>query len=113
MGDTASQLFLVRLSRRASVCLMLVGALVLIGWLLHIQFLKSAAPAFIAMNPLTAVLFVIGGGALLRASNRGRKRPDAMVLVCGVILLLGGATKVVECCLGVDFNFDQLLFHKQ
>lgn len=112
MGDTASQQFLVRLSRWASCGLIFVGSLVLIGWLLHIPILKSAAPTFIAMNPLSAVLFIVGGGALLRAANRGRKRPDVIVLICGAILLLGGATKIVECCLGVDFNFDQMLFHR-
>jgi signal transduction histidine kinase len=113
MGDNASQLFLVRLSRRASCALILVGALVLLGWLFHLQILKSAAPGFIAMNPLSAVLFIIGGSALVRAGNRTRKRPDMIVLICGVILLLGGMTKIVECCLGVDFNFDQLLFQRE
>jgi signal transduction histidine kinase len=112
MGDTASQLFLVRLSRRTSIGLILVGGLVLLGWLLDIQFLKSAAPTFIAMNPLTAVLFIIAGSALLRAGNRLRKRPDLIVMICAVIILLGGTTKIVECCMGVDFNFDQLLFQR-
>jgi signal transduction histidine kinase len=113
MGDTASQQFLARLSRRASVALIFLGSLVLTGWLFHVQILKSAAPTFIAMNPLTAVLFIIGGAALLRAGNRSRKRPDKIVLICAVIILLGGATKIVECFLGIDLNFDQLLFHRE
>ena len=45
MGDTASQQFLERLSRRASVALIILGFLVLIGWLFHVQILKSAVPA--------------------------------------------------------------------
>ena len=57
MAETASQLFLLRLSRRASSAMIFVAGLVLTGWLLHLQILKSAWPGLIAMNPLTALLF--------------------------------------------------------
>jgi len=112
MGDTASQQFLMRLSRRASVAVILVGSLVLIGWLFHVPVLKSGGATLMAMNPVTAVLFIVAGAAVLRAGRRGRKRPDKMVLIFAVVILIGGLAKVVECCGGVDLNFDQWLFHK-
>jgi signal transduction histidine kinase len=112
MGDTASQHFLERLSRRASFALVFLGCLVLIGWLFHVQMLKSAAPTFIATNPLTAVLFIVGGAALVRAGNRSRKRPDKIVMICAVVVLLGGAEKIAECAFHFDLNLDQLLFRR-
>jgi signal transduction histidine kinase len=113
MAQTASQLFLLRFSRWLSVAVMLIGGLVLLGWLFNNGFLKSAAPQFTAMNPLTAVLFIVSGSALLRAARPGRKWPDTVVLVCGVVVLLGGGTKVAECVFHFDLNFDQLLFHRE
>ncbi|MFN2542567.1 MAG: sensor histidine kinase, partial [Chthoniobacterales bacterium] len=38
-----------------------VGALVLIGWAFGLERLKRVAPEFIAMNPATAVMFVLTG----------------------------------------------------
>ena len=113
MAQTASQLFLSRFSRWVSVLVILIGSAVLVGWLLNIQLLKSAAPHLIAMNPLTAVLFILCGVGLLHATGPNRKAPDKVVLICGAIVLLGGAEKVAECVFGFDLNFDQLLFHKE
>jgi signal transduction histidine kinase len=113
MARTASQQFLLRFSRWVSVLVLLIGATVLLGWLLNIQLLKSAAPHLIAMNPLSAVLFILCGAALMRATAANRKRPDNVVLICGAIVLLGGAAKVAECAFGFNLNFDQLLFRKE
>jgi signal transduction histidine kinase len=113
MADTASQLFLLRISRRASFGVILIGGLVLAGWLLHVQVLKSAWPGLIAMNPLSALLFIIAGFALIRAGQRFRKRPDKIVLICGIIVVLGGATKIAECAFQFDLNLDQMMFQHE
>jgi len=113
MAETATQLFLLRFSRRVSSVVMLIGSLVLLGWLFHVQILKSAAPNFIAMNPLTAILFILCGAALIRASEKGRKLPDKVVLACAVVILLGGAMKIAECVLHFELNFDQLFFRNE
>ncbi|HWD91906.1 MAG TPA: ATP-binding protein [Verrucomicrobiae bacterium] len=101
-----------RFSRWVSVLVILIGGTVLVGWLFNIQLLKSVAPDLIAMNPLTAILFTLCGAALLHATGPDRKVPDKIVLICGAIILLGGAAKVVECVFGVDLNFDQTLFRR-
>jgi signal transduction histidine kinase len=113
MAQTASQLFLLRFSRWVSVLVILIGSTVLMGWLFNIQLLKSAAPHLIAMNPLSAILFILCGAAFLHATGPNRKPPDKVVLVCGAIILLGGAAKVAECAFGFDLNFDQTLFRKE
>ena len=113
MAETASQKFLLRFSRQVSCVVILIGSLVLIGWLFHVPVLKSAAPHYIAMNPLTAILFILCGAALVRASEKGAKRPDKVVLACAGVVLLGGAMKIAECVFNFDLNFDQLFFHKE
>jgi signal transduction histidine kinase len=44
-----------------------VGILVLVGWSLGLDPLKRMLPAFVAMNPATAVLFILTGTALALA----------------------------------------------
>ncbi len=112
MAQTRSQLFLLRFSRRASVVVVVIGALVLVGWLLHVQVLKSSAPHLIAMNPLTAILFILSGFALLQATAAGKKSSNKVVVICATLVLLGGAMKIAECIFDFDLNFDQLLFHR-
>src|SRR6185312_3890611 len=113
MAETASQLFLQRLSRRASAAVFFIAGLVLVGWLLHVQVLKSVGRDFIAMNPLSALLFIVAGYGLLRAGQRRRKRPDILVIICGIIIVLGGAEKIAECAFNFDLNLDKLLFQRQ
>jgi len=112
MAQTKSQLFLLRFSRWASVVIIGIAGLVLFGWLLNVQVLKSVAPHFIAMNPLTAVLFILSGAALLDSTAKGKKSSKKVVKICGVLVLLGGAMKVVECVFDFNLNFDELLFRK-
>ena len=114
MAQTRSQLFLLRFSRRASVLIVVIGALVLTGWLLHVQVLKSTAPHLFAMNPVTAILFILCGVALLQATTKakGKKSSRKVMVVCGTLILLGGGMKVAECVFDLDLNFDQLLFRK-
>lgn len=105
---TASQSFLLRFARRAGVAVILIGVLDLAGWLFHVQVLKSFAPDSNAMEPVTAVLLVLCGVAVIRAATR--KFPDAIALVCAAVVTVGGGMKVLECLFGFDFPFDgQLL----
>lgn len=113
MAETASQQFLLRLSRRASIAVIIIAGLVLVGWLLHVPVLKSVAPGLIAMNPLTASLFLIAGFALIRAGQRYRKRPDILVMICGVLIIVGGATKVADCVFHFDRSVDEMMFQQQ
>jgi signal transduction histidine kinase len=113
MAETASQLFLQRLSRRSSLAVIFIASLVLVGWLLHVQVLKSVERGLIAMNPFTALLFIIAGCALIRAGQRYRKRPDIIVIICGIIIVLGGAEKIAECVFNFDLNLDKMLFQRQ
>ena len=89
----------------------LVGFLVLAGWAFDIEILKRPKLSFVAMNPMTACLFILSG-ALLGLSLQ--RRPLSAVLwirKIGALLLLAIAgAKIVELGLGWPTHVDQWLF---
>lgn len=58
-----------RLSPMAGVLSALIGCLVLSGWALGIDRLKSIAPGFDTMKPDAALAFVLAGMALSRCEE--------------------------------------------
>lgn len=108
MAKTASQLFLVRFSRRASQVIIVLGVFVLAGWIFNVPVLKSGAPHLIAMDPLTAALFILSGIALIRTNKVDSG--DAFITFCAVVIALGGAMKILECVFRLDLRFEEPLF---
>ncbi len=101
--------------RLASVGTVLVGTLVLAGWALDVQLLKSLDPGWVTMKANTAVAFVLVGLSLWLVTDRareehrnvGRRVGQACALVAGLIGLL----TLFEYGLGWNLGIDQLLFH--
>jgi hypothetical protein len=92
----------------------LAAALVLLGWLLHIDRLKRLAPGLTSMNPLTALSFACACAALWLLRNGpldGRRRLCAGLL--GSVALLAGLTKLFDLAAGTSLCPDDLLFRSQ
>jgi hypothetical protein len=53
-----------RLSFVAGIVVALTGSLVLAGWAFRITALKQVLPGLVAMNPMTAVAFMLAGFSL-------------------------------------------------
>src|ERR1019366_3855067 len=84
-----------------------VGAIVLVGWWLGIDVLKSIVPGHLTMKVNTAIGFILlGGGMLLRA--RGSR---AAILPISVVLALS-AVVGSQYLLGRDLGVDQWLFRE-
>src|SRR5215470_14966459 len=106
------------LSRALLRVVLLIGGLALAGWLLNLDALKSILPGRVAMNPLTALAFLVAATSLwlLEAESRGFPRRvwmrrvawggAAIVATIGLVTLLGYA-------LGENIGLDQLLFRTQ
>jgi signal transduction histidine kinase len=86
------------------------GLLTLVGWLMHIDSLKSGAVGLAPMNPLTALLFIASGSALaLTAQERAHAVTWAVRLLGLVVASVGGA--ILGRYLGLwNSSLDQLLF---
>jgi signal transduction histidine kinase len=86
---------------------MLLGILVLVGWLLDITALKRVLPGLVVMAPSTAVGLMLVGAALL-ASARGQDGVMGQV-VAGAAAVIGLLT-LVEYVAGVSLGIDRILF---
>jgi len=100
-------------SRTASVVAVLVGGLVLVGWTLDVGVLKRVLPGAVAMNPVTAVSFVLLGASLwiLCHEAPGVSRRIAQGFAGAVALV--GLGKLVQIAFGWDLGIDQLLFSQK
>jgi PAS domain S-box-containing protein len=84
-----------------------VGVIVLFGWLLGLNAIKSVIPGLTAMNPMTAVSFILVGAALWLLTTK-QHTPWAQTLglvVAGISLL-----KLIDLVLGTNIGIDRLLF---
>lgn len=96
-------------SKIISICIILVGCAVVIGWSFDIQILKSILPQWVAMKPNTALGFVLSGLALnLLHSSRKLKLRVAQAL--GVAIALLGLLTLSQHLFGWNLGIDQLLF---
>src|SRR5262245_45292740 len=101
------------LSKAASALGLVGGGTVLVGWQLDASVLTSILPGRVAMNPLTALSFMLTASALwLSLPSACARRPlltraarvaAAVVATIGVVTLVGYAV-------GANLGLDQLLF---
>ncbi len=101
------------LSRAASVIVMLVGFLVLVGWAFDFATLKSVFPGMVTMKVNTALAFILAGGSLwLRQTKRTDQRAYRLAQGCAGAVVLIGALTLSEYLLGRGLGIDQLLFQE-
>ena len=101
-----------RISRAAALLAIATATAVMIGWIFGIEPLKRISPGFVAMNPVTAICFVLSGAALFVLSDpSGKKRLIARILA--TTMLLVGAIKLSGYCFAVPIQIDALLFSSQ
>jgi signal transduction histidine kinase/DNA-binding response OmpR family regulator len=106
--------FLKALSRAAAVGVILGGGLVLLGWALGAELLKSGFPGLVPMNPGTALLFILAGAALAlqQAERRGPPTRRAGLALAAVVVAAALAT-FPGALLKWDDSWDRLLFRDQ
>jgi len=89
--------------------------LVLLGWALGIDWLKSLSPSWVSMKPNTAFCLVALGFSLLCSAARRdeRNRPATLELgrlfTAGFAIVIAGLS-LLEYLAGEDFGIDQILF---
>ncbi|MGB3635394.1 MAG: PAS domain S-box protein [Rubrobacteraceae bacterium] len=97
-------------SRLMGYAAMLVGILVIAGWLLGVEILKSIFPALPAMNPLTAIAFILAGISLrLLMIEPLEQKVLRAAQACAVVVLLIGSLKLLGILLGWNIGLVRLL----
>ena len=102
------------LAKATSVVVALLSVLVLIGWALEVETLKSVIPGMVAMNPGgTAVSFFLGATALwlLLKPSSAWSRGWARALAACVVAI--GAIRLAGYAIGWDNGPDSWLFRQQ
>ena len=96
-------------SRYTAGATMLLGAVVLIGWQFNIDAIKRPVPTPVAMNPTTALCFVLIGFAyLIKIHARRSLFPFANML--SIIVVLVGAFRLIDFAFGLSIGLDRMIF---
>jgi len=109
---------LATLSRVASGLVMAAGSAVFLGWTLGPQSWIRLLSAQVAINPVTALVFVAAGCSLWRLARaesvpetrRDYLARDYLSLALALFVALVGAIKLADYLFGLDMNIDGLLF---
>ena len=98
----------------AAIATALIASLVLIGWTFDVDLLKRVIPGLVAMNPMTALTFLIGAISLsfyregtcpVQASGR-----IWSARACALVVALVGTAKLSALFGATDVQVDQWLF---
>ena len=103
---------LTSLARATSIFALVLGWLVLLGWQLDLPILRSTLPGRVAMNPMTALTFMLAAGSLwlqVEPFADRRKLWWAGRAAASLVLLVGLIT-LVGYVVGQNLGLDQLLF---
>jgi PAS domain S-box-containing protein len=97
----------------AGLAVMVIGALVLFGWALGNETIKSVVPGWAVMKPNTALAFVLAGGALclLRGKGQGTAK-RAAASVGAIMVVVIGLLTLAEYLSHFECGIDEWLFRE-
>jgi signal transduction histidine kinase/CheY-like chemotaxis protein len=102
-----------RFARILSVLVILLGIIVLMGWILQVEFLKSVLPGYVTMKVNTALCFILCGTSLLLGHvSRHTSLKKAISTSLAALVFIIASLTLVEYISGLSFGLDQLLFHE-
>ena len=87
-----------------------IGIVVLLGWSFDLESLKRVLPSFRAMNPATAVLFILIGIALASALRSRSLATGVMGKVLSAIVMVAAASELLEFAGICRSPLDEVLF---
>jgi len=99
--------------RVAGAIVLIIGALVLVGWALNIPVLRDTGTGS-KMMPSTAVCFMLGGLAVFLEGGRNAARWAIIAArILAIVVLLIAIMTIAEHALGQNLGLDLLLFRDQ
>ena len=96
-------------SKTASVLVFLIGVVVILGWMLQLDCLKTVVPGSVSMKMNTALGFVFGGTALwLWHQHPSAHQARFFGQSCALIVFLLGFLTLIEYSCSLDLGIDQI-----
>ena len=101
-------------SQAASTLVIVVGCLVLFGWIRDIPTLKSVLPGLATMKANTAIAFILSGASLwlLQKKKQTNQRSHKFAQLGGFIVAVLGVLTLSQYLFGWNLGIDQLLFQE-
>ncbi len=110
--DAATVNRLKKAAHYTAIAIMLMGLVVLAGWQFSIDAIKRPLPTPVAMNPMTALCFVVVGLAyLIKIGVRRSLYPGANLLA--LIVVLVGVLRVIDFVFGLSIGLDRMIFRER
>ncbi len=101
------------ISKVLGILILFTGFLVIVGWMFGIERLKSIRHDTVAMNPATAICFILAGAALNLLQEEFKHKGKKIANWLAGIILTVGAVKLFSLILHYPIPFDQVLFKNQ
>ena len=86
----------IAIPQAASIMTVLTGCVVLAGWGLHVELFKSVVPGLVAMNPVTALAFILLGFSLWFSTQQPTDWHRHVAQTCGGVVAMIGLFKLCE-----------------
>ncbi len=98
-------------ARAASVLALLISAGALLGWQLDVPRLRAMLAGHVAMNPTTALTFMLAAGSLWTLTGAfGARRAVRWARVAASLVALVGVVTIAGYLVGHNLGLDQLLW---
>ena len=92
----------------------IIALLAMIGWQFNIEFFKRPLPGLTAMNPATAVLFILSGIAfLLLKSKEVTHIHKKTGYIISVLIIAVAALRIIDLFVAWDIPVDHILFQQK
>ncbi len=104
-----------KLPKISSAAVVLISLLALAGWIFDNEFLRGVIPHAVAMNPMTAIAFILSSASLWlsRSNVAGASNPAGFrfaAFLCATTVILIGLVTFLGYTVGWDIGLDRLLF---
>ncbi|MGI0487972.1 response regulator [Pantanalinema rosaneae CENA516] len=96
-------------SRIASLLVIAIGGIVLVGWLFDLPALKSVLPIWVTMKANTAIAFMLAGCSLWQLQHSQLSSTRIARICAGLVLAIGLLT-LIQYNFGINLGIDQLIF---
>lgn len=102
------------LSKSACLLIVMIGILVLIGWIFDIPVLTSFYPGFVGMKPSTAISFIFAGLSLwFLINNESQKLKIYKWQTCAAVVIAISGFTLLQNIFDLKFGIDSLFIKEQ
>src|SRR6476620_4586201 len=102
-----------RFSKICGAVVIIIGFLVLVGWIFDITLLKGLRSDTVPMNPVVAIATIASGVALWLKQEDLCGKYDKKADLLAYFIILVGVLKIISVVSHLRIPYDEVLFHEK